>query len=83
MIELVEETTDCKGRHMDVLADAGFATNESYEGLEKKPNIDAYVPPMDNHKQSHKPQSPYDKYSFSFDIENRKCVDCGVINPLF
>lgn len=81
MLEQAEANTNSEEREKEASADAGYATGKAYLELEKKPHIDAYVPPAGNDKQSNKPQPPYDKYSFTFDEETRKCV-CPQGHPL-
>lgn len=81
MIAQAEANTQSEGQNKQVNADAGYGVGATYEALESKPHIDAYVPPQDQYKQKGMPEPPFDKYSFEFDAETLKCV-CPMGHPM-
>jgi len=71
MIDLVEKNTATEAQAKTILADTGYARAKSFEALEEKPHIDAYVPPRKPESNSGHSKGKFNKSKFVFDEEKQ------------
>ena len=81
MIDQVEDNTQTKGQHKQVLTDIGYSGAGVYQQLEERRNIDAYVPPQLPVKSPRTPDKAFDKSRFEYDLEKLTCR-CPLGQPM-
>jgi len=81
MVDEIETNTESRGLPKKVLADSGYASMTSFKELDKKSNLDVYVPTRKQVTHQRNGVPPYDKSQFDIDFENLNCR-CPLGHPL-